>query len=79
VLLDKRDNVLTVQRGSFVDESGGSYAYLVHDGIATKTPIRIGASSIDKVEILEGLKEGDKIVISGTDSFKGAAKVAISQ
>ncbi|MGB3460727.1 efflux RND transporter periplasmic adaptor subunit [Rhodanobacter lindaniclasticus] len=78
VLLDKRDNVLTVQRGSFVDESGGSYAYLVHDGIATKTPIRVGASSIDKVEILEGLKEGDKIVISGTDSFKGAATVAIS-
>jgi HlyD family secretion protein len=30
------------------------------------------------VEILEGLKEGDKIVISGTDNFKGAAKVAIS-
>ncbi|WP_426689063.1 efflux RND transporter periplasmic adaptor subunit [Rhodanobacter ginsengiterrae] len=78
VLLDKRDNVLTVQRGSFVDESGGSYAYLVRDGIATKTPIRVGASSIDKVEILDGLKEGDKIVISGTDSFKGAATVAIS-
>jgi HlyD family secretion protein len=78
VLLDKRDNVLTVQRGSFVDESGGSYAYVVRDGIATKTPIRVGASSIDKVEILDGLKEGDKIVISGTDSFKGAATVAIS-
>ena len=79
VLLDKRDNVLTVQRGSFVDESGGSYAYVVKDGIATKTPIRVGVSSIDKVEILQGLKEGDRIVISGTDSFKGAAKVAISQ
>ncbi len=78
VLLDKRDNVLTVQRGSFVDESGGSYAYLVKDGIAKKTPIRVGASSIDKVEILGGLKEGDRIVISGTDSFKGAATVAIS-
>jgi HlyD family secretion protein len=78
VLLDHRENVLTVQRGSFVDESGGSYAYVVRDGIATKTPIRVGASSIDKVEILEGLKEGDKIVISGTDNFKGAAKVAIS-
>jgi len=78
VLLDKRDNVLTVQRGSFVDESGGSYAYVVHDGIATKTPIRVGTSSIDKVEILDGLKEGDRIVISGTDSFKGAATVAIS-
>jgi len=78
VLLDKRDNVLTVQRGSFVDESGGSYAYVVRDGIATKTPIRAGASSIDKVEILDGLKEGDRIVISGTDSFKSATTVAIS-
>lgn len=78
VLLDKRDNVLTVQRGSFVDESGGSYAYVVHNGIATKTPIRVGASSIDKVEILDGLKEGDRIVISGTDSFKNAQTVAIS-
>ena len=78
VLLDKRDNVLTVSRGSFVDESGGSYAYVVQGGVADKKPIRVGASSIDKVEILDGLKEGDRIVISGTDSFKNAARVAIS-
>ncbi len=79
ILLDRRDNVLAVQRGSFVDESGGAYAYVVHDGIAEKHPIRVGASSIDKVEILDGLKEGDRIVISGTDSFKNAARVAISR
>ena len=79
ILLDHRENVLTVQRGSFVDESGGSYAYVVRDGIATKTPIRAGESSIDKVEILEGLKEGDSIVISGTDNFKGAQRVVISR
>ena len=78
IVLDKRDNVLTVARGSFVDESGGNYAYVVKDGIATKTPIRVGASSIDKVEILQGLKEGDRIVISGTDAFNGAQRVAIS-
>lgn len=79
ILLDHRENVLTVQRGSFVDESGGSYAYVVRDGMATKTPIRVGESSIDKVEILDGLKEGDNIVISGTDNFKGAQRVVISR
>jgi len=78
IVLDKRDNVLTVARGSFVDESGGRYAYVVHDDIAYKTPVTLGPSSIDKVEILQGLKEGDKIVISGTSNFNGAAKVAIS-
>jgi HlyD family secretion protein len=78
ILLDKRDNVLTVARGSFVDESGGRYAYVVRDGIAYKTPVTLGPSSIDKVEILQGLKAGEKIVISGTSNFNGAAKVAIS-
>lgn len=78
IILDKRKNVLTVARGSFVDESGGRYAYVVHDGIAVKTPVRLGPSSIDKVEILQGLKAGDRIVISGTSNFNGAARVAIS-
>jgi len=44
--------------------------------VSNIAPIEI--SSIDKVEILDGLKEGDNIVISGTDSFKGAQRVAIS-
>ncbi|MGH8040475.1 MAG: efflux RND transporter periplasmic adaptor subunit [Rudaea sp.] len=78
IVLDQRDDVLTVARGSFVDESGGSYAYVVGDGIAVKTPVRLGASSIDKVEILQGLKVGDRIVISGADNFNAAARVAIS-
>lgn len=78
ILLDKRDDALTVARGSFVDESGGRYAYVVRDGIAVKTPVTLGPSSIDKVEILQGLKAGDKVVISGTDNFNGAAQIAIS-
>jgi len=79
ILLDKRDNVLTVQRGSFVDESAGRYAYLVSDGMADRRDIRVGASSIDKVEILDGLKEGDKIVVSGADAFGDAKHIAISR
>jgi HlyD family secretion protein len=79
ILLDKRDNVLTVQRGSFVDESAGRYAYVVNDGMADRRDIRVGASSIDKVEILDGLKEGDKIVISGADTFGDAKHVAIAR
>ena len=78
ILLDKRENTLTVARGSFVDESGGRYAYVVRDGIAVKTPVTLGPSSIDKVEVLQGLKAGDKVVISGTDNFNGAARIAIS-
>src|ERR1700712_2196707 len=43
VLLDQRTDVLSVRAGSFVDEAGGAYAYVVRDGVAEKTPIRLGA------------------------------------
>ncbi|MDE2149390.1 MAG: efflux RND transporter periplasmic adaptor subunit [Gammaproteobacteria bacterium] len=78
VLLDRRQDVLMVDRGSFVDQDG-RYAYVVQDGLAVKRPIRIGATSINKVEILVGLKEGDRVVVSGTDNFNGAPRVVLSQ
>lgn len=78
ILLDHRDSALTVARGSFVDESGGRYAYVMRDGLAVKTPVQLGATSIDKVEILKGLEPGDRVVISGVDNFKGADRVVIS-
>jgi HlyD family secretion protein len=40
--------------------------------------VQLGASSISKVEILDGLNVGDQIVIAGTDSFNGAQRVILS-
>jgi HlyD family secretion protein len=78
IFIDRRDNVLMVDRGSFVDQEGGGFAYLVHGNIAERHPVQLGAASIAKVEILEGLSAGDQIVISGTDAFNGAQRVILS-
>ena len=78
VLLDRRDQVLGVARGSFVDESGGSYAYVVRNGYAEKVAVKLGARSLDRVEVLSGLAAGDRVVISGSDNFKGADRVLIA-
>ena len=78
VLLDRREKVLTVARGSFVEDGGGRFAYVVEDGQAVKRPIRLGAQSLSKVEILEGLKPGDRVVVSGTQAFDGAERVTLS-
>jgi HlyD family secretion protein len=79
VLLDKRDSVLGVQRGSFVDEGGGRVAYVLRDdGIAEKRPVRLGAQSLARVEVLEGLKPGERVIVSGTEHFRGAERVAVN-
>jgi HlyD family secretion protein len=78
IFIDRRDNVLMVDRGSFVDQEGGGFAYLVKGNVAERHPVQLGASSISKVEILDGLSVGDQIVIAGTDSFNGAQRVILS-
>jgi HlyD family secretion protein len=78
IFIDRRDNVLMVDRGSFVDQEGGGFAYVVQGNVAERRPVRLGAASIAKVEILDGLSVGDQIVISGTDEFKSAQRVILS-
>ena len=78
ILMDEHPNVLVVERGPFVDSGAGRVAYVVRNGTAERTPIQIGATSLNAVEIVSGVKEGDRIVISGTDEFKGAQRVALN-
>jgi HlyD family secretion protein len=70
--------VVLLARGPFVEQGGGRYVYVAKDGIAIKTPVEMGAISINSVEILSGLKVGDKVVISGTDNFQNAESVQIN-
>ena len=79
IFIDRRNNVLMVDRGAFVDEGGGNFAYVVQGGVAERRAIHLGAESVSKVEILEGVAAGDRIVTSGTDVFHSAERVILSQ
>lgn len=78
LLVEEKPNVLMLPRGPFVESEGGRYAYVVRDGIAVRTPIRIGATSISAVEIQSGLQQGDKVVVAGTDAFNNAGRISIN-
>jgi len=78
LLIEEKPNVLMLARGPFVESEGGRFAYLVQNNIATRIPFKLGATSISAVEILTGLKEGDKVVVAGTDQFENAEKVSLN-
>ncbi|TWI60500.1 HlyD family secretion protein [Pseudoduganella lurida] len=78
LLIDEKRNVLTLPRGPFMEAEGGRYAYRLQDGVAVRTPIRVGATSIGAVEILGGLQQGDRVVIAGTDAFDHAPRIRIN-
>jgi len=78
ITLDTRKDVLQVERGPFVDQSDGRFAYVVEGSSAVRRPIRAGVSSLGAVEILEGLQAGDRVVVSGADQFGDAERIRIS-
>lgn len=77
MVLEKRNGVLKTARGPFLESGGGRHAYVVEDGIARRRDIGVGAVSVSEVEIVRGLREGERIVVSDTSVFEGAGTVLI--
>jgi HlyD family secretion protein len=78
VLIEEKPNVVMLARGPFVEDQGGRYAYVMDGSIAVRRPVQLGATSVSAVEILGGLKPGDKVVIAGTDTFENAQRVRVN-
>lgn len=79
ILMEEKRDVLTLQRGQFLDSGGSRVAYVLGtDRVAHRRAIEIGARSLAAVEILDGLAEGEVVVISSIDSFRGADSVLVS-
>ncbi|GGK14417.1 efflux RND transporter periplasmic adaptor subunit [Luteimonas terricola] len=78
IVMDTREDVLMVERGPFLEQDGGSFAYVIVDGSAQRRAIQAGASSLSAVEIVSGLQAGERIVVSGSDQFQQADRVRIS-
>lgn len=57
------EDVLSIPENAVYRDSNGTYVYLVEDGIRTKRDVVIGYGDGVYVEILEGLKEGDRVYV----------------
>jgi HlyD family secretion protein len=78
ILLENKPNVLLVERGQFLESGAGRVAYVLDDDIARRTNIELGARSLNAVEILGGLNEGDTIITSSVEAFERADTVLVT-
>ncbi len=79
ILMEKKIAVLTLQRGQFLDSGGSRIAYVLDDdSVAHRRSIEVGARSLAAVEIVNGLNEGEVVVISSIDQFRSADTVLVT-
>lgn len=62
---ESRENVLTVPQEALMRGEDGSYVYLMEGEEKIYTPVRVGMQDGFYSEILSGLEEGDKVMVSG--------------
>jgi HlyD family secretion protein len=79
VELERLRNVLYVDRPAFgqAQQTIGMFK-LTPDGLeATRTQVRLGRTSVSTVEVVDGLREGDQVVISDTTSMDNYNRIRV--
>jgi multidrug efflux system membrane fusion protein len=76
ILVKTVSNALTVPSAAIQQGSQGAFLYVVTaEGTAVVRPVKIGARSGDRSQILEGIAPGDRVVLEGTDRLRSGASV----
>jgi len=70
-------DTLKIKKGLGITGGGRQQLYRVIDGIAYRTSVQLGLGNRDYVEVISGLAEGDKIIISDNAEFKHLAQLEV--
>ncbi|MEI6847278.1 MAG: efflux RND transporter periplasmic adaptor subunit [Chlorobiaceae bacterium] len=64
IIYNTRPHTLLVKKNSVFEENRQSYVWKIEKGHLKKQPVRQGASDLTYVEIVQGLKKGDNVVLA---------------
>lgn len=78
--LGRSEKTLVIPRGKFYASNGGRYIFKLNEsgGVAELVPIVVGRQNPRHLEIVEGLQEGDRVIVSDYSGFGEAQRLKIS-
>ena len=77
VFAGKHPGALVVAQDALVKEDSLNYVYLAEDAVARKIRVRPGIRQNNKIEILEGLEENQRVIVFGHQGLKDGAQVNV--
>jgi membrane fusion protein (multidrug efflux system) len=66
---------LVVPEGAIVPEQGRVFVFVVEGGLATRREVKLGKRRPGEVEVVEGLKEHERVVVEGTQNLRDGGPV----
>ncbi|WP_299157690.1 HlyD family efflux transporter periplasmic adaptor subunit [uncultured Tenacibaculum sp.] len=78
VFLSNNSKALLISKGQFYHSTNGKWVFVLNsENKAVKRTIKIGRENPFYYEVLDGLKEGDKVITSNYDDFKNVEEINI--
>ena len=79
VRLEELNNIIYVGRPAFGQENSSVSLFKVGaDGEAVRTTVKLGRSSVNTIEIVEGLNPGDQVILSDMSTYDEYQRVRLS-
>jgi HlyD family secretion protein len=80
IQLERLDNVIYVGRPAFGQENStvGLFKLNTETGEANRTNVKLGRSSVNQIEIIEGLQPGDQVILSDMSAQDSFDRIRIS-
>jgi HlyD family secretion protein len=78
--LERLDNVVYVGRPAFGQENNtvGMFKLVGGSSEAVRTPVKLGKSSVNTIEILDGLQPGDQVILSDTSAWDAHERIRLN-
>jgi RND family efflux transporter MFP subunit len=76
-IVARHDSVIVIPKEIILSKRRGKTVFVVDKGAAFERVIGIGLENEYEVEVIEGLKEGDKLVIKGFETLRDRSRVKI--
>ncbi len=73
-----KENALVVPKSAVIDSQGRKGVFLVRNGQALLRVVTLGLEEADRIEVTDGLTEGDEVVSTGATSLRDGAKVLLA-
>jgi len=79
ITMERLDNVLYVGRPAFGQEKStvGMFKILADGKTALRVPVQLGRSSVNTVEIIRGLQEGDQVILSDMSRYDSVDRIKL--
>ncbi|KAB8192494.1 efflux RND transporter periplasmic adaptor subunit [Lysobacter maris] len=74
---DQRANALVVPRNAVVDAEGDPALFVLRESKAARVPVKLGYIDGEWVEVVEGVKPGDRVVTAGKSALREGTDVQV--